>query len=70
LPHLLTKPALGVDSVVAERVLGHRLGTSIELLYLHHDFAPHIGKALVALAAYVQELVTPPPAKLTVVKAA
>jgi hypothetical protein len=40
---------LGIDSVVAEKCLGHTLSSQMEVVYNQHDFTPDIGKALLKL---------------------
>jgi integrase len=54
---LMRNRELGIDNVVAEKVLGHRVGTAIEALYVHHDFTDDIGDALQKLADHIDRLV-------------
>jgi integrase len=57
----LSKSALGVDYVVAEKLLGHELGTSVARVYEHHDFRDELAAALANWAKYLQEVILPEP---------
>jgi integrase len=58
----LSKAAVGVDYVVAEKLLGHKLGTAVARVYEHHDFYDELAAALESWANYLQTVILPEPA--------
>jgi integrase len=54
---------VGVPSEIAERVLGHAMG-SLEATYDRHDYEAEKRDALERLAARIESIVTPPPANV------
>jgi integrase len=51
----------GIDPLVAEKVLGHRVGTRVQQIYDRHDYSNAKADALVKLAAHIEGIVHPPP---------
>jgi integrase len=54
----------GVPREISERVLGHRVGNSIEQIYDRHEYADEKADALQRLAALINGIVTAPPANV------
>jgi integrase len=50
----------GVDRDIAERVLGHLVGTAVERIYDRHEYADAKADALVRLASLIDRIVHPP----------
>jgi integrase len=48
---------IGIRRDIAERVLGHRVGSSVERTYDRHSYQPEMAEALVKLAAEVARIV-------------
>jgi integrase len=51
----------GVPREISERVLGHRVGNSIEKIYDRHQYADEKAAALAKLAALIERIVTAEP---------
>lgn len=57
---LLSRKAVGVPLHVAERVLGHKVGSAVAQIYDVHDYSEEISDALRRLAAEIERIVSPP----------
>jgi integrase len=51
----------GVRPDIAERILGHSVGTSVEAIYDRHSYTDEKADALLKLSRLVESIITPPP---------
>jgi integrase len=58
----------GVEPHVAERVLGHAVGSSVERVYDQHQFEEEKAHALQRLADAIEGIINPPPVGANVLK--
>jgi integrase len=54
----------GVRPDIAERVLGHRVGSSVAQIYDRHAYRDEVAEALVRLAGLIESIVNPPSANV------
>ncbi len=58
---LLSRKAVGVPFHIAERVLGHAVGSAVAQTYDRHDYRDEVNDALQRLAAEIERIVSGPP---------
>jgi integrase len=54
-------PKLGINREIAERCLGHTIGTAVERTYDQYPYFEEMSQAFAIVARHLQSLTTPPP---------